>query len=188
MLSQELANKFNAIKAIASSSFHNGIKKANSLDNYLVDSIASSVTSYLDDWLVQHHFLHWLVNHPVISLVGSLITVILVIRLFVTIYRTIATAIDRMWLWILQSPFLLLKFLFGWEVKSKTVPSNTTITNYEVTNNPEQLQEIMTRLDKIQRQQEQILQDITQLKQQSQPINPKPIKFKLAASRIIGNK
>ncbi len=183
MLTEDLANKFNAIKTIASSSFQDVIQKSTSLDNYLLDSMSNSVTSYLDAWLVNHPVLYWLVNHPVISLLGSLITVILIVRLLVTIYRAIANMIDRMWLWILQSPFSLLKFLFGWEVKSKTVSPNTTITNYEVTNNPEQLQEIMTRLDKIQQQQQQILQDIAELKRQSPIINPKQIK--LAAPQVI---
>lgn len=153
------------------------IYKATSLDNYLMNSIGKSVASYLDVWLVNHPFLHWLVNHPLISLFSSLIAVILIIRLFLTIYRGISNTIDRMWLWILQSPFLLLKFVFGWEVKSKSVSSDTTITNYEVTNDLEQLQEIMTRLDTIQQQQKEILQDMAQLKQQAQITNPKRIKL-----------
>ena len=151
------------------------------MDNYLVNKLGSSFTSYLDGWLATHPVLSWLVNHPVISLCASLIVIVLVIRLLVTIYRAIANAIDRMWLWILKSPWLLAKFLFGWEAQSKSV-SSTTITNYEVTNNSEHLQEIVARLDKIQQQQERILQDIAQLKQNPQTIRPQQIE--LAAAQV----
>ncbi|MGL4879745.1 MAG: hypothetical protein ACRC8K_01590, partial [Waterburya sp.] len=51
--------------------------------------------------------------------------------------------------------------------KPKNKIPQTTITNYEVTNNSEQLEEIMTCLAKIQQQQEEILQDIALLKQLS---------------------
>ena len=152
------------------------------MDNYLVNKLGSSFTSYLDGWLATHPILSWLFNHPVISCCASLIVIILVIRLLVTIYRAIANTIDRMWLWILQSPWLLAKFLFGWEAKPKSVSSNTTITNYEVTNNSEQLQDIVARLDKIQQQQERILQDIAQLKQKPQTISPQQIE--LAAAQV----
>jgi CBS domain containing-hemolysin-like protein len=157
----------NDFKTTASASLHDAINKANTWDNYFVNSISSPITSAMHDWLRQHPVLAWLFNHPFISLIVSLITVILIVRLILTIYRAIATTIDRMWLWILQSPFLLLKFLFGWEVKPKNKIAQTTITNYEVTNNSQQLEEIMTCLAKIQQQQEEILQDIALLKQLS---------------------
>ena len=175
MFSEDIADKLNSIKIEASSLFQNATEKVN-LDNYLLDSIGDSVVSRLDAWLIQHPFISWLVAHPIISLIGGLISIILTVRLLATIYRAIANTIDRMWLWILRSPFLLLRFLFGWEVKPKISP-NSIVTNYEVTNNPEQLQEIMTRLDKIQQQQEQILQDLAQLKQQPHTIESKQIRL-----------
>ena len=155
--------------------FQDAMDKVTSWDDRLVNNLGRSVTSSVNSWLANHPFFNWLVNHPLISLFIALIAIILVVRLSITIYRAIASMIDRMWLWILRSPFLLLRFLFGWEVKSKNTPVNTTITNYEVTNNPEQLQEIMTRLDTIQQQQQQILKDIAQLKHDR--VIPKQIKL-----------
>ncbi|MBE9048547.1 hypothetical protein IQ255_29910 [Pleurocapsales cyanobacterium LEGE 10410] len=166
MFLEDLADKLSPFETKASSLLQNATEKASSLDNYVLDSISDSIASRLYAWLSQHPFISWLVNHPVISLIGSLITIILTVRLLLTIYRAIANIIDRMWLWILRSPWLLLRFLFGWEAKPEIAP-DSTITNYEATNNPEQLQEIVTRLDKIQLQQEQILQELAQLKQQS---------------------
>jgi hypothetical protein len=163
-------NLLNEFKTNASASLHDAINKATAWDNYLVDSISGSITSSMNNWLEQHPVLAWLFNHPFISLIVGLIIFILIVRLVLTIYRAIATTIDRMWLWILRSPFFLLKFLFGWEVKPKNKIPQTTITNYEVTNNPEQLKEIMTCLTKLQQQQEQIVQDIALLKQQLSPV------------------
>ena len=166
MLPDSLADKLNPLKTKAFSLLDGATEKASSLDDYIADSISHSVGSRWDAWLIQHPFFGWLVNHPLISLVGSLIVIIFTVRLLVTIYRAIANTIDRMWLWILRSPFFLLKLLFGWEVKSKTPISNTTVTNYEVTNNSEQLQKIIALLDQIQQQQQQIIKELAQSKQQ----------------------
>lgn len=175
MLSDSVADKLNPLKTKTSSLLHQVTEKTNNIDNYLVNSIGSSINSSWHNWLIQHPLLSWLFNHPLIAFVGSFLTLVLSIRLFMTVYRAIANMIDRMWLWILRSPWLLLKFLFGWEAKS--VKADTTITNYEVTNNPEQLQEIMIRLEQIQQQQEQIIQDLAQLKQQPLSIEPKQLRL-----------
>ena len=159
-------------QSLLSFAFQDALKKVSSVDNYLLDGFNRSVINTIDGWLREHPFFHWLVNHPLISAIAFLIAAILIIRLLVTIYRAISSTIDRMWLWILQSPFLLLKLVFGWERKPKNSPENTLINNYQVTSNPEQLQEILRRLDLIQQQQAQILLDIAELKQESVAIAP----------------
>lgn len=175
MLLEDLADKLSPLETKASSLLQNATQKASSLDDYVLDSISDSIVSRFDAWLIQHPFVSWLVNHPIISLVSGLITIVLTVRLLVTIYRAIANMIDQMWLFLLRSPWLLLKVIFGWEVKPD--PPNSIVTNYEVTNNPEQLQEIMTRLDLIQQQQEKILQDLAQLKQQPHTVETKQIRL-----------
>jgi hypothetical protein len=77
----------------------------------------------------------------------------------------------------LRSPFFLLKFLFGWEKKPQTVNSNTTVTNYQVTNDSQQIQEIIDRLDQIQQQQQEIIQELALLKQQPLTIEPQPLRL-----------
>ena len=186
MLSENLADKLDGIKATASSFFLDATNKVTSVDDYLVDSIGNSVGHRVDAWLINHPFVSWLVAHPIVSLIGSLIAIVFTIRLLSTVYRAIANAIDRMWLQILRSPLLLFKFCFGWKAKPKTVNANTTITNYEVTDNPEHLQEIMIRLEKIQQQQEQIIQDIAMLKQQHYTIEPKQIQLTTEQIKTIG--
>ena len=176
MLPKNLADKFNSLEISASSWLHDVTESATSLDDRLIEGIGNSIGDRFHVWLVQHPAIAWTINHPIISLVVGSITLVLTIRLLVTVYRAIASAIDRMWVLILRSPWLLLKFLFGWEAQPK-VTSNTVVTNYEVTQDSEQLQDIMVRLDKIQRQQEQILDDLARLKQQPLAIESKLLSF-----------
>jgi hypothetical protein len=176
VLLNNLADHLNLLKAEASSLIHQAMEQVSSVDNYLIDSIGNSVGSPITMWLTQHPRLAWLVNHPLMALLIGLVATILLVRLLLTIYRAIAVTIDRLWLAILRSPLFLLKFLFGWE-KPKTVSSNTTVTNYEVTNDSQQLQEIMNRLDQIQQQQQEIIQELALLRQQPLTIEPQPLRL-----------
>lgn len=163
----------NHFKTTVSTSFQDAIHKT--WNNQVVENINDTISSNINNWLGQHPMWAWLYHHAFISLILGLIAIILTIRLFLTIYRAIANIIDRMWLWILQSPFKLAKFLFGWEAKPKNIVPPANITNYEITNNPEQLSEILNRLADIQQQQQEILQDIALLKQQQVIIESKPM-------------
>lgn len=175
MLSDSLADKLDPLKTSASSWLNQVTERTVSIDNYLIESVSNSVNSGINHWLSHHPLLAWLVSHPLITLIIGFVISVLIIRLLVTIYQAIAHMIDRLWLWILRSPWLLMKFLFGWSAKPVTTES--TITNYEVTQNPEQLQEIMLRLDKIQQQQERIIRDLAQLKQRPKTIEPQQLRL-----------
>lgn len=185
VLLKDLTNQFNVLNQAVSSSLQNAIDTTNGWDDRIVNSIGSSIDSHINAWLINHPTLAWLVHHPLISSIAGLIAIVLIVRLVATIYRAIASTIDRMWLWILRSPWLLLKFLFGWEVKPQHNAVNTTITNYEVTNNPEQLQQIMTRLDLIQQQQQQIIQDLEHLKQRSPHLELKQLDLTLPTAKQV---
>lgn len=183
-LLKDFGNVFDTLDRAASSSFENAVDRAGAWEDRLVDGVGNSVISRIDLWLVHHPLLSWLIHHPIVSLVLAGAIAVLAVRLFLTIYRAIASAIDRMWLLILRSPFILLKFLFGWEVKPKTNSVNTTITNYEVTNNPEQLEQIMIAIKQIQQQQQQIIEDLEQLKGRSPNVNEaKRIDLSLPATK-----
>jgi hypothetical protein len=142
------------------------------IDNYLVNGISNSIGSGITAWLTEHPIIAWFFNHPILAILTSFVVIILVVRLLLTIYRAIANTIDRLWLGILRSPWRLIKFLFGWEANPKSATSNTTVTNYEVTSDSQQIEEIMIRLDQIQQQQQIIIRDLTQLKQQTLTIEP----------------
>jgi len=177
VLSDNLADKLNPLKDKALSLVHNATDKAASVDDYIIDSVSSSITSRTTVWLTRHSFIAWLLNHPLVASVGILVIVILIVRLVLTIYRAIASTIDRIWLAVLRSPMTLLQFIFGWEAKPKANSTSMTVTNYEVTNDSLQLQEIMTRLDLIQQQQQEIIRELAELKQQPLTIKPQPLRL-----------
>ena len=182
-LLENLTRELNIVNKVTSASFQDAIAKASDWDRYFLDNISHSINSRLNVWLYNHPTVAWGVHHPLISLIIGSIAIVLVIRLLLTIYRAIASTIDRMWLWILRSPWILLKFLFGWEAKPKP-DTNTNITNYEITNNPQQLEEIMTRLELIQQQQQQIIQDLELLKGRSHSIEAKQVNLTLPAKEV----
>ena len=158
------------------------IDRINFWDNHIIDNVSNSLYSRFDLWLASHPLIDWLLDHPLISIVLSLVVTVLIIRLLVTIYRGIASVIDKMWLWILRSPFLLLKLLFGWEVKSKSNATNTTIINHEASS-LEQLQEILICLKRLQQQQEEIVRDIELLKNRAFGANAIETKADLLLSK-----
>ncbi len=112
-------------------------------------------------WLEQHPVMFWMVEHPIISIVAILIGIILFSRLL----SAIAYLIDKVWLWIIKAPWLLIKSIFGIKKKIPEEVGNTI--NYEIATNPEQLTEIVRKLERIEQQQQQILQDIASLKGQT---------------------
>ncbi|MEM8722499.1 MAG: hypothetical protein AAGE84_24940 [Cyanobacteria bacterium P01_G01_bin.39] len=172
----EIANKLNSISAKSSLALDELVSNTISWDSYVTNSVTNSMRASFNNWLYSHPYVAWMYNHPLISLVVGLLAAILTIRLLVTIYRAIANTIDRMWLWILRSPWMLLKFLVGWESKPKTA-NQTTVTSYEVNHNSEQLQSVLERLDQIQHQQQQIIHELAQLKQQPLTMGLKQIKL-----------
>ncbi len=142
------------------------------------------INSFFDRWFEQHPLISWSIQHPIISLVATLVVLILLVRLFVAVYKLITSSIDRLWLWILRSPFLLLKFLFGWDFQPKAKPTATNITNYQLTTDSELLSGICDRLDTIQQQQQHILQEIASLKNQTINVNQKAIELVLPESKV----
>ncbi len=110
------------------------------------------------------------------TIVGCLIGAILFARLL----AAIATLIDRLWLWILKSPILLLKSIFGG--KPKEIDEPTQNSSYITIDNSPQLEKIVTQLAKIEQQQQRILQEIVQLKQERQKKTAQSVKILMPES------
>ena len=155
-------------QSLLSFAFTDAIKNISSVDDYLLNGFNRSVANSINSWLLEHPWFYWLVHHPWISTISFLILVIFTIKLLGTIYRAIANAIDRLWLAILRFPLWLFKLLFGWSRKADkiAIAKHSSIVS-EGFDNPEQLQDIVRRLDLIQQQQAQILLEMAKLKQES---------------------
>lgn len=137
-------------------------------------AINSWFNHWLASWLAQHPTVAWLIGHPWLSASVTLILLIFLIRFLVAIYRLVINTIDRLWLGIIRSPFLLLKWVFGGEFKPKQQSNSMQTINEQLTANPiedgdranhQELKLINERLDLIQQQQQQILEEIALLRQ-----------------------
>lgn len=126
-------------------------------------AIQSSIKSLVNSWIVEHPFIYWLWQHPMISVVGLLLSVVLLFRLF----SAIAKLLDLLWIWLLKSPILLIKSLFGLKKPKTTAIIRTQNLNLESA----KITEIIQQLELINRQQQQIMADIAVLKKQSEPKN-----------------
>ena len=135
----------------------------------------------VDSWFAEHTSILWLLQHPFISVVGFVIILVLFARLLVAI----ATLIDRLWLWILKLPITLFQSIFASEEKPKdTFPATI---NYELTTNPEKFEQILQKLNAIEHQQKQILQDLAVIKNNSQSNqSKKPKLIKQIKGKISG--
>lgn len=132
--------------------------------------MALAVKYAIDSWLAEHISILWLLQHPVISVVGLVITLVLVARLLVAI----AMLIDRLWLWILRLPVTIFKSIF--KPKDKSQETIAPTINYELTTNAEKSEQILQKLNAIEQQQKKILKDLAILKNTPQASQAKKTK------------
>ena len=118
-----------------------------------------AIKSFYYSWVENHPSIIWLLQHPIISL----ISILLIITLFFRLFFAIAQLLDRLWIWLLKSPILLLKSVLG--IKGKSSETISEITLKELTIEPEKIGQIIEQLETINRQQQQIIKDIALLKE-----------------------
>ena len=125
--------------------------------------MALAVQYAIDSWLAEHISVLWLLQHPLISIIGFMMALVLFARLL----TAIAYLIDRLWLWILRLPITLFQAIFSsGEKPQDDLP--TTINNYELTTHPEKFEQILQKLNAIEQQQKKILQELATLKNTGQ--------------------
>ena len=116
--------------------------------------------SLTNSWLEKHPLVFWLLQHPVISLTGLFLIVVLLFRLF----SALAQLLDKLWIWLLKLPILLIKFLLS--LRGKTLKTASINTEGELKLDTEKMGKIIEKLELIERQQQQIIQEIASLKQE----------------------
>ena len=122
-------------------------------------AIQSSIQSLFNSWIIEHPFVFWLWQHPIISFVGLLLSVVLLFRLF----SVIAKLLDLLWIWLLKSPIVLIKSVF----RFKKPETTAIIRTQNLTLESEKITKIIQQLELINSQQQQIMADIAVLKKQS---------------------
>ncbi|MBW4478911.1 MAG: hypothetical protein KME54_19145 [Tolypothrix brevis GSE-NOS-MK-07-07A] len=165
----------------AKSSLEQSWQTADQIKNTTSRAVESAIASSMNDWITQHpaifrimQVLTWGSNHPIISLIILLFTIAIVSSIIKAIMRLIETA---SWS-ILQVPFKLLFALIKVSFFSFTKISNIALkklTSHQTVNNltalppaiykdkQQRLAEITLRLEAIQIEQKQLLQEATEL-------------------------
>lgn len=123
-------------------------------------ALQSGIQSLFNSWIVKHPSIFWLWQHPIISVIGLLFSLVLLFRLF----SAIAQLLDLLWIWVLKSPIMLFKSLFNLRNRSATT---AIIKTQNLTLDSAKIAQIIEHLESIDRQQQQIMADLAALKKQS---------------------
>lgn len=129
------------------------------------ESIDRSVGAVFNQWLVAHPYLAWAIAHPLPSL-GLLLLAIFSFR---GLFQAIARGIDRVWLFLLTTPFRLLQPIllriwgyiysrFGQNTSSQDLAISTT-ADLET----ERIASVVARLQQIGQEQAVLLQELAAL-------------------------
>ena len=120
----------------------------------------------LNNWLEVHPVMLWIVSHPLISLVIAIVAIVLLLGLL----KAVIKLVEKMWIDIFKAPFLTIQSLL--KKKSKSVnkePIEVEATPIaenpvEQTDNSSPLEQILERLNTIEREQKLILKEIATIK------------------------
>lgn len=125
----------------------------NWLGQQMVDNTLSPVRSVMDQWLDQHGWILFLVNHPLV-LLGL---VLLSLFLLSGAWRALSRLSENLWIFVVGLPFQVLGW-FGLRgislLKQRTQPRD-------------RLTELLNRLDALRQEQETVLKEVRSLLEQS---------------------
>ena len=117
-----------------------------------------SLESFTNSWVNDHPFLNWLILHPFGAIVLMLFGLVLLMRLL----SVLVHFLDKLWISLLQTPVNFVKSLFGIN-HSPLAQSN--VVNQNLALNKENFSLILRQLERINHQQEQIITELSNLKQ-----------------------
>lgn len=146
------------------------------------DRITEVVQNYISpaitEWIKSHPLIIWLLNHPLIALVVGLFLIFIVLGFL----QVVSDLAKSLFLFILTSPFKILKSIWSLSNKSTSVEpkftnkkfSNATDLGKNLTligsstkieNNPQRLIDISIRLEEIKKEQNLLLQEASEILQ-----------------------
>jgi hypothetical protein len=120
------------------------------------DGIQSALLQPLQSWLGEHPVVAWLVLHPL----WSLALLGLAILLFAGLWSAVARLTEGFWLALVQLPFRLVTWLFA---GTTGLLLKRWVRSPGGDASPDRLTEIVTRLEALQTEQEDLLQEMRQI-------------------------
>jgi DNA anti-recombination protein RmuC len=151
------------------------LEKAGNMSGAASDALQSAINGTVKDWIDSHPVVFWLVSHPLISLAMLLLFIFIILGFF----QGLSSFFAKGWLFILQSSVKFMQRVLSVGSKSITnvggVAVNSLVSkNPEYKNNSalqlrgvesnslesqERLANILTRLEAIRQEQNQLLQE-----------------------------
>lgn len=159
----------------AKASLEYSINKAGNMSDAASNALQSAINGTVKNWMDSHPVVFWLVSHPLISLAILLIFIFIILGLL----QALGSFFAKGWLFILQSPVKLMQGVFSVVSKSVSKVGGLAV-NSLVSKNPEdknnsalqlrglesnslesqeRLANILTRLEAIRQEQNQLLQE-----------------------------
>ncbi|MEK0179849.1 hypothetical protein [Microcoleus anatoxicus] len=160
----------------AKASLQDSLDKAENISGAASDAIKNAIYTTVKDWMDSHPVILWLVSHPLIGLAMLLLFILIILGLF----QALGSFFAEGWLSILQFPGKFIQGVFS--VGSKSVSNLGGVAVNSFSRNPglhnnsalqlsgvesnslesqERLANILTRLEAIRQEQNQLLQEVS---------------------------
>lgn len=144
----------------------NIIQTRENLSYRITDVIQNYISPAIAEWIDSHPLMIWFLNHPLIALVAGLFVISIVLGFL----QVISNLGKSLFLFILTSPFNILKSIWRSINKSNSVEpkfsdKNLTLIDYstKIISNRQRLDRILIRLEEIKSEQNQLLQEASDI-------------------------
>jgi hypothetical protein len=143
----------------------------------VADAIQVQLSKMIHNWLAAHPVISWAISHPLQTL-GIVLLVVFLLR---GLLKLLAQLIEKVWLLVLKSPFLLGQFLFRGSSKliglkranelEPVLPKSEQFLSLESPNQQVQLAQLLQRIEEISQEQSLLLQKVTAILESNKQAN-----------------
>ncbi len=137
-----------------------------SLSYRITEVIQNYISPAIPEWINSYPLTFWLLNHPLITLVGGLF----LIFIFLGFLQVASDLAKSLFLFILTTPFKVLKNIWSLSDRSNSLEQKLSAQNLKsidssgkIKSNRQRLIQILTRLEEIKTEQNQLLQEATKI-------------------------
>ena len=159
----------------AKASLQDSIHRAENISSAASDTLQDAINASVKNWIDSHPLIFWLVSHPLIALAILLLSIFIILGLF----QALGSFFAKGWLFILQLPGKFMQRVFSVGSKSVSNLGGMAVNSFASRNlgennnlslplngvqsnsseSQERLANILTRLEAIRQEQNQLLQE-----------------------------
>jgi hypothetical protein len=128
------------------------------------DGVQRALTTTVYDWLDAHPLLSWLITHPIYTIAGILLALLLLSGLL----RAFGRMSEQVWIFILRSPFRLTQWIF--RTTTALFIARLPMAQAKEPTSQERIAEILTRLEALRQEQDSLMQEIKTILLSEKPL------------------